>query len=337
MEKPKVLVCINEAEKGSFLPEPLWSELESLGVEIHTAASESLDQPAFLELLDSLQPEVLVTAWSTPRLPADSASVDRILRHLRLKAHLAGSLKGVPRVYLERGLKVTNWGASISRTVGECALMLILCCLRQTAKWQLEMHADKTFNRTEEFLSLFERRVALFGFGRVGQALTRLLQPFDVKLSAYDPDMPEEIFAEYHVRRCKSPEELFGSADVLVNVAPATPKYYHSVSERLLRMLPDDGVFVNVGRGETVDEAVLIRIAQEGSLRIGLDVFEVEPLAADSPLRGLRNVCLLPHIGGPTVDRRQDAGKRAVNVIAAWAKDRSTEEAVCLNEYERAT
>ncbi len=337
MEKPKVLVCLNELEKSSFLPEPVWSELEGIGADIHTAASETLDQPAFLELLNRVQPEVLMTAWSTPRLPADPASVDRILRHLRLKAHLAGSLKGLPRIYLERGLKVTNWGASISRTVAECALMLILCCLRQTTKWQLEMHTDKTFNRNEEFLSLFERRVAVFGFGRVAQALVQLLRPFDVRLSAYDPDMPKEIFTRHQVRRCTTPEELFGSADVLVNVAPATPKYYHIVSEKLLRMLPTDGVFVNVGRGETVDEAVLVRVAQEGSLRVGLDVFEVEPLATDSPLRGLKNVCLLPHIGGPTVDRRQDAGKRAVNVIARWAKDKSAEGAVCLSEYERAT
>ena len=337
MEKPRVLVCINELERNTFLPAPLWQKLNQLEAEVHTVASESLDQPAYIELLESLRPEVLVTAWSTPRLPTAPDAVCRVLSHLRLKAHLAGSLKGVPRIYLEKGLKVTNWGSSISRTVAECALMLILCCLRQTTRWQLEMHVEKSYSRPEEFLSLFERRVGLYGFGRVAQALTRLLQPFDVELFAYDPDMPEEFFTAHRVHRCNSPEELFGSVDVLVNVAPATPKYYHSVSEQLLRKLPVEGVFVNVGRGQTVDEEVLIKIAKEGSLRVGLDVFEAEPLATQSPLRGLKNVCLLPHIGGPTVDRRKDAGKRAVGLIAQWVKDGSVDGAVCLSEYERAT
>lgn len=337
MEKPKVLVCINALEKATFLPTPIWQSLENLESELYDISSENLSAGCYRDLLEKIRPEVIVTAWSTPRLPADPDSADQILQYLRLQTHLAGSLRFLPRIYLEKGLKVTNWGNSISRTVAECALMLVLCCLRHTARWQIEMHCEKTFNRTDDFLSLFERRVGLYGFGRVGQALVDLLAPFNVRISAYDANIPESIFAEHKVRRCGSAEQLFGSADVIINVAPATPAYHHSVKENLLRMLPPDGVFVNVGRGETIDESVLAKVAQEGQLRIGLDVFETEPLPADSPLRGLKNVCLLPHIGGPTADRRCDAGKRAVKVIATWLKEQSVASAVCLQEYERAT
>jgi len=68
-----------------------------------------------------------------------------------------------------------------------------------------------------------------------------------------------------------------------------------------------------------------------------LDVFEEESLPADSPLRGLKNVCLLPHIGGPTFDRRIDAGRRAIALLREWLACGYTSGAVTLEEYARAT
>lgn len=339
MQKTKVLVCINDIEKNTFLPEPVWNEFKKLDAEIHTLHSAGMTPDTFLAALGQVRPEVLVSAWSTPRLPDDPKHMEQILGHLRLMTHLAGSLRGkLPRIYLENGLVVTNWGNSISRTIAECALMLILCCLRRTAQWQLELHNEGKFRpQDDRFLSLFERRVGVHGFGAIGQALIPLLKPFNVSVSSYSPSIPEEIFAQHGVHKCKTLEELFSESDVVVELAPNTPKYYHSVTEPLLRMLPDDGVFVNVGRGATVDEAALIRVAQEGRLQIGLDVYEAEPLPEDSPLRGLKNVCLLPHIGGPTVDRRQDSGKRAVAILRNRLAGRTIKEAVAVHEYDRAT
>jgi len=335
---PTILVCINEIEKKTFLPEPVWAELEALDARIILRDSGGMDTAALAECFAELRPEILVSAWSTPRLP-EGEGAEEVLGHLKVMAHLPGSLKKVlPRVYLEKGLLATNWGTSISRTISECALMLILCSLRRTAKWQLEMHPSDGWKTPQStFLSLFERRVGIHGFGAIGQALVPLLKPFDVQISAYSPSVPEEVFAELGVHKCETLEELFSNSDVLVELAPSTPKYYHSVTEELLRMLPEDGVFVNVGRGATVDEAALGRVAQEGQLQIGLDVYEEEPLPADSPLRGLKNVCLLPHIGGPTIDRRQDAGKRAIADVRDWLAGDPVKGTVSPEAYDRAT
>jgi phosphoglycerate dehydrogenase-like enzyme len=216
--------------------------------------------------------------------------------------------------------------------------MLTLCCLRRTAQWQLEMHTEGKFREQDAtFLSLFERRVGIHGFGAISRELIPLLNPFNVRLSAYSPSVPDEIFSSYGVHKCEAMEELFSTSDVLIELAPDTPKYYHSVTEALLRMLPENGVFVNVGRGATVDEEALIRVAKEGRLQIGLDVYEKEPLPANSPLRGLKNVCLLPHIGGPTIDRRQDAGKLAIGFIRGFIQGQAITEAVSLPEFDRAT
>lgn len=333
----KILVCINKLEKKTFLPAKVWAELEALDAEIVHQDSGGMGTEDLAECLAEIQPNVLISAWSTPQLP--ETGMEQILEHLKVMTHLPGSLKKVlPRIYLERGLLATNWGSSISRTISECALMLILCSLRRTAKWQIEMHTGNGWKpRESNFLSLFERRVGIHGFGAIGQALVPLLKPFNVQISAYSPSVPEEVFADLGVHKCETLEELFSGSDVLVELAPNTPKYFHSVTEELLRMLPEDGVFVNVGRGATVDEVALGRIAQEGNLHIGLDVYEEEPLPANSPLRGLKNVCLLPHIGGPTIDRRQDAGKHAISIIDDWLLGIPPDDAVSVQAYDRAT
>jgi phosphoglycerate dehydrogenase-like enzyme len=86
-----------------------------------------------------------------------------------------------------------------------------------------------------------------------------------------------------------------------------------------------------------VDEQALIRIAREGRLQIALDVFEQEPLAPDSPLRGLPNVTLLPHLGGPTRDRRRDSGALALKNLRAFLKGEPLEAVMSLDVYDRST
>jgi phosphoglycerate dehydrogenase-like enzyme len=124
---------------------------------------------------------------------------------------------------------------------------------------------------------------------------------------------------------------------VIVELAAATPDNHHIVTERHLRMIPEGGVFVNVGRGCVVDEVALARVAREGKLQIALDVYEQEPLPKDSLLRGLPNVTLLPHLGGPTRDRRQDSGALALKNLRAFLCGEPQEAVIDLDIYDRST
>ena len=139
------------------------------------------------------------------------------------------------------------------------------------------------------------------------------------------------------MKRLASLEELFAESDVVVELAAATPENYHVVTENHLRMIPEGGVFVNVGRGCVVDKDGLLRVAREGRLQIALDVFEQEPLPADSPLRGLPNVTLLPHLGGPTRDRRRDAGALALKNLRAFLSGEPLDAVVTLEVYDRSS
>jgi phosphoglycerate dehydrogenase-like enzyme len=240
---------------------------------------------------------------------------------------------------IERGLRVTNWGGSVSRTVSECTLLLILGAMRRVSAWSISMHLDRKWKDRDTVVtqSLFGRSVGIHGFGLIAQKLVPLLRPFGVSISVYSPNVPEALLAEHGVTRCASLEELFSQNDVLVELAAYTPQNHHVITENLLRLIRPGGVFVNVGRGAVVEETALVRVARDGQIQVALDVYEQEPLSAESPLRGLTNVLLLPHLGGPTKDRRRDSGEFALANLRRYYAGQPLEAEVTLEVYDRAT
>jgi phosphoglycerate dehydrogenase-like enzyme len=337
MFQHNAIVALSDSEIADFLPGSLWGELESLlpgyrRVRFPLASADDWDR-----LWRSAPSDILISAWQTPSLNSTLQPAD--LNQLRYVCHLAGSIrKLVPRELIEQGLVVTNWGGSISETVAECTLMLILMALRRASHWAVAMHRDNAWKDGNTFTqSLVGRRVGIHGFGSISQSLVPMLRPFTSRIQAYSPNMPEAFFSGLGVKRLTSIEELFTESDVVVELAAATTENYHVVTERHLRMIPEGGVFVNVGRGCVVDGEGLLRVAQEGRLQIALDVFEQEPLPAGSPLRGLPNVTLLPHLGGPTRDRRRDAGAHALKNIRAFLRGEPLDAVVSLEVYDRSS
>jgi phosphoglycerate dehydrogenase-like enzyme len=284
-------------------------------------------------LLERTQPTVFLAAWSSPSLPA------KLPASLRYVCYVCGSVRTlVSRDHLANGLVVTNWGASISRTVAEAALMHVLACLRRATEWTMRMHARRGWNHDAvASASLFERRVGLHGFGRVARQLVALLRPFQVKVMVFAPDADERAARRWRFRRAGSLGELFAENDVVIELAPLNRETTGVVTERHLRSLPRGGVFVNVGRGEIVDERALVRVAREGRIQFGLDVFATEPLAANHPLRGLLNVSLTPHVAGPTQDRRVDAGDFAIANLRRFAAGQRLRARITPDIYDMST
>jgi len=335
---PSVLSALNEHEKKDFFPEDLWSQLNKLPYRFEHLPLPLTNCKQLPDHLAETGAEVLISCWSTPPLPEDFPVGGE--GRLNYVCHLAGSVKNlVPRKLIERGLKVTNWGGSISRTVSECALLLILSVLRRSSYWAIAMHRDGKWKDKYSVVteSLFDRTIGLHGFGAIARELVPLLRPFNVRISSYCPHLEDEVFARYGVNRSHSLEELFSQNDILVELAASTPETYHSVNEDLLRLIRPGGAFINVGRGAIVDEAALVRVAAEGRIEVGLDVYEVEPLPVDSLLRGMPNVTLLPHLGGPTKDRRRDSGALGYLNLQRYLQGQSLESEVTLDIYDRTT
>ncbi len=273
-----------------------------------------------------------MTCWSTPPLPAE------LPPRLRYVCHITGGVRQlVARAQLERGLILTNWGGSISRVVAECALLLALAALRRAGHWIPAMHAAGSWRDDRpEGASLFGRRVGLHGFGQVARELTKLLAPFGVEIGVCAPEKDPALYAAHGAHRVATLEELFAQHDVIIELAPLSPATAGIVTERLLRLIPPGGVFVNVARGNVVDEAALLRVAREGRIQVGLDVYATEPLPADSGFRGLPNVVLFPHIAGPTVERRRDAGAFAWRNLKAYSEGRPLEAVITAEVFDLA-
>ena len=325
MPKPaRIFAALTTAELRDFLPEPLLGEIHSLATEflIFDPTGRSVDD--FNHALQSAHPEILIAAWKTPPLPLDFPP------RLRYACYLCGSVKNlITREHLERGLLVTNWGGSISRIVAEWALFHTLCGLRRASYWSIAMHTQGAWKSSDTATaSLFGRKVGIHGFGMVARQLVLLLAPFGCAISAHAPDVDATLAAQWSIRPEPSLDALFADNDIIVELAPLIPETVGIVTERLLRRIQPGGVFVNLGRGAVVDEAGLVAVAREGRVSFGLDVYAHEPLPPDHPLRGLPNVMLTPHIGGPTTDRRRDAGNFALKNLRAYAENRPMEAVV---------
>ena len=336
VEAPTGLILMSEQDLNNFLPpdilDRMRAELSRLDI-ITEFDRATLDWESVFRQYD---PEILYTAWSTPFLPEDLSFEGKRFKYL---CHLPGGVRGrVTKRMIEEGLIVTNWGNSISRVVAECGLLLILACLRRVTHWSESIHHEGGWRTGwEGQTSLFHRTVGLHGFGRISQELARLLGPFDCRILALSPSVPDELMAEHGVERAADVDALFGESEIVVELAAMTERNRNTVKERHLRMLPETGAFVNVGRAGVVEEEGLLKVAQEGKLQIGLDVYHQEPLPLDSPLRSLRNVTLLPHIAGPTVDRMRDSGELALANLRSYKAGEPLEARISPRQYDSMT
>jgi len=334
MPRPASLLAVaTPDERTKFLPEPVLAEVRALAAEFRLLDPTRLTPEAFGREVTAANPEVILACWATPRLP------EKLPPRLRYVCYLTGGVRNlVTRAQLERGLLLTNWGGAISRTVAECALFHTLACLRLAPRWTLMIHRDGGWrDGWEQAGSLFERRVGIHGFGQVARAFLKLIQPFGCAVSVCAPDVDEAAAKAHGVTRAATLDALFADNDIIVELAPLNPVTRGIVTERHLRLIRPGGIFVNVGRAAVTDEAALLRVAREGKIYVGLDVFVEEPLPVDSGFRGLPNVSLTPHIAGPTLDRYPDASAHALRNLRAYAAGSPLEAVITPAMYDAMT
>lgn len=337
LESDCIIFILSADEKALFLNGFL--ELGLPDVRQVWVDTAGLTAESWEEQLNQWQPTILVTAWSSPPVPLAWALQDGC--PLRYVCNITGSVRHlVARELIEKGLLVTNWGTLTSWAVAEHALLLILALLRSLPLWSgfIEQPCSMFTMQPElRTRTLRGKRVGFHGFGAVARDLVSMLGPYDVTLAAHSAGVPRTLMDEFGVRPCASLSDLFSHSDVLIECESLTPRSRGSVTEAILRLLPEDSVFVNVGRGAVVEESALVRLAQEGRLRVGLDVFEREPLPADSPLRSCDRILLSPHVAGPTWENYSQCGLGALENVERYVRGEALERLVSLEVYDRAT
>ena len=182
--------------------------------------------------------------------------------------------------------------------VAEHTMALMLAAARRLKVHQYRLEGDKVwaYRLAAPVYRLSGQTLAIFGFGRIGQAVGARARAFGLKLLAVDPYLPPEI-AEAHGARLASPEEAAREADIItnhMNVSDETRAYFNRSFFRSLRRKP---IFLNLGRGASVDEPALLEALEQGQIcAAALDVLaEEQPSPAGHPLFGREDVIITPH------------------------------------------
>ena len=337
VREERILFSVGPKEKTLFLPQ---ADLTRFHDQNCTHINpDGISAADWEQTLRTHRPTVLVSAWNTPPLPLSwIESADFTLRYL---CNITGTVKNVaPRALFSKGVQITNWGTIINHTVAEHAVLMVLALLRNTPAWPAAALSGKysaDLMPVVRTRSLRGKRVGLHGFGAIAREIAALLQPFQVELSAWSHGVPNSFYEEHNVTSARDLADLFSHSDVLIECEGLTPQSRGAVTDELLRRLPADAVFVNIGRGHVADETALARLAAEGRLRVGLDVFHHEPLAPDSPLHQIPGLLLSPHIAGPTWDTYRLCGDHALSNLARYLAREPLTGIITPEIYDRAT
>ncbi|HHZ90294.1 TPA: hypothetical protein EYN65_07140 [Candidatus Poribacteria bacterium] len=198
----------------------------------------------------------------------------------------------------ERDICTVDTTNGSSYPVSEWALALILISLRNAGAQFRRIIAGRTSMDPDALKYagglLTGKRVGLIGCGHIGRRLMKYLHPFETEIWVYDPYLPREM-AEALGFLQTSLENILSKCQVIVCLAPLTPKTRGMIGLNELNLIPSGTVLVNVSRGAIIDSEALIERLKRGDIVAGLDVFDPEPIPPDSEIIHLPNVFLTPH------------------------------------------
>jgi D-3-phosphoglycerate dehydrogenase len=241
--------------------------------------------------------------------PAVTETIMDAAPRLRFIGELEGDRFGLrldlPAAW-KRGIKAVDTTNGSSYPVAEWALALIIIALKNVGMIYRDAIKPIVYERPAagtEFSwdhgELYGKNVGLIGGGHIARRLMKFLTPFECRIEVCDPYLGKDM-AESHGFTLTSLQHVMSDNDVVVCTVPLTPATRGMLGVRELGWLPPGSVFVNVSRGAVVDSDALVARLERGDICAGLDVFDPEPIPADSRIKTLPNVFITPHIASYT-------------------------------------
>jgi glyoxylate reductase len=216
-----------------------------------------------------------------------------------------------------RGLEVTNTPGVLDAATADLTFALMLAARRRLVVGDQRVRARAWHGSwADSFLGeeVTGSTLGIVGLGRIGQAVARRAQGFDLRVLYTQRRRVETTFGEY-----RELDRLLAEADIVTVHAPLTSDTRGLIDRRRLALLQDSACFVNTARGEIVDERALVDELVSGRIRAGLDVFADEPHVPEE-LLGLTNVVLTPHLGSATRQAREAMTRIVVENIRAFER-----------------
>jgi phosphoglycerate dehydrogenase-like enzyme len=286
--------------RDTFIPEEAAMKLMALGDVVLNNSEEQFSPEELKEKI--MDADIALTGWSTPML---DEFILKDARNLKLVAHTGGSVTPIAGDYLyNKGIKIISGNWLYAESVAEGTIAYILASQRNIVQYNnvvqnCSWKDDNSYNE-----GLLDQTVGIVGFGMVAKNLVRLLKPFRTKICVHADYLTEADCKHFGIKKV-SLEELVKTCRIISVHESQRPETYHMISRELLGMIPDGALLINTSRGSVIDEKAMADELGKKRFRAVLDVYEEEPLPAGSGLRGLDNVILIPHMAGPTIDRRK--------------------------------
>lgn len=271
-----------------------------------------LEQQALIERLSPVCRAVATASWATNPLIYQ-------LPNLQVISCFGVGTDGIDFATTRaRGIAVTNTPKVLDDAVADLAMGLVLATSRNLINADRYVRDGRWLQAPFPFAhSLAGKTLGIIGLGAIGKEIANRALPFKMKI-AYHNRHPALLPYYY----CDSIEALAQTSDILLSMLPGGAATEKLIGTTVFRALGPRGIFINVGRGSSVDEAALVSALQDGLIAgAGLDVYAREPHVPEA-LLGMSNVVLFPHIGSATVETRGAMGQLVVDNLAAYFQDK---------------
>lgn len=209
----------------------------------------------------------------------------------------------------KRGIIGTHTPYVLDETVADLTIALMLAAARRipeldrkvkAGEWLAGEDAEAYFG-----VDVHHATVGIIGMGRIGEAVAkRAAFGFDMNVLYYNRRRKQQAEERYGAEY-RTFEQLLQESDFVVLLAPLTEETRHMFGEKQFQLMKPSSIFINVSRGQLVDEAALVKALEQGWIAAAaLDVYEEEPIARSHPLLRFPQVVSLPHIGSATARTR---------------------------------
>ncbi len=221
-----------------------------------------------------------------------------------------------------RGILLMHTPDALTETVADLMMALLLSTARRVVDLAERTKAGKWRASVDSGwygVDVHHKTLGIIGMGRIGMALAQRAHAGFSMPILYNARHRHEQAEQRFNAGYRDVDSLLAESDFVCITLPLSEQTHHMIGREQLAKMKPSAILINAGRGPVVDEAALIEALENHLiLAAGLDVFEQEPLPADSPLLRLPNVVALPHVGSATHETRHEMAATAVqNLITA--------------------
>lgn len=216
----------------------------------------------------------------------------------------------------------TNTPGVLDETVADLAFALLLSSARRVVELDRFVKAGHWSNETSDAdtygKDVHGAKLGIIGMGRIGEAIAKRAKfGFDMDILYYNRSQKPEAEEKYGAQYRALPE-LLQEADFVLLMTPLTDETFHLIGEQEFKLMKQSAIFINVSRGQTIDEQALIQALKTGEIYgAAVDVFEQEPIDPNNLLLTLPNVVTVPHIGSSTAKTEEQMAMRAAENLVA--------------------